>query len=359
MTWNVSNVGAIADEAARAYGVSLAAVGLLTTALFVTHLAVQLPAGRACDRFGARRVAFAALAAVCAGNLLLLLDAGIALGLAGRAVVGIGSGAGFVAGADYARAANPSPVVAGLYGGATLVGGGLATATVPQLVGALHWRAPYVTALVAAIATAGALALAPRLAVAARPRKRFVFDPRLVRLGILSAGTFGASVVAANWIVPLLEHHGTSRGPAAAIGALLLLGGLVTRPLGGLVLRARFGAANTLIAAGTAGLAVSLGLLALPLPLPLAALAALLGGLAAGFPFAALFATAQRTVPDAPGAAVGFVNAWAILTILVGTPLVGATFSLPAGGRLGFGFLSAFSALTLLGIARVGATRED
>jgi len=182
VTWNVSNVGAVADEAAHAYGVSLAAVGLLTTALFLTHLAVQLPAGRACDRFGARRVGFAALAAVCAGNLLLLL---------------------------------------------------------------------------------------------------------------------------------------------------------------------------------TAGLAVSLGLLALPIPLPLVALAALVGGLAAGFPFAALFATAQRTVPDAPGAAVGFVNAWAILTILVGTPLVGATFSLPAGGRLGFGFLSAFSALTLLGIARVGATRED
>ena len=359
MTWNVSNVGAVADEASRAYGVSLAAVGLLTTALFVTHLAVQLPAGRACDRLGARRVGFAALVAVCAGNLLLLLDAGVALGLVGRAVVGIGSGAGFVAGADYARAANPSPLVAGLYGGATLAGGGLATATVPQLVGTLDWRAPYVTALVVAIATAGALVLAPRLSVAARPNARFTFDPRLVRLGILQAGTFGASVVAANWVVPLLEHHGTSRGPAAAIGALVLLGGLVTRPLGGLVLRARFRAAKALLAAGTIGLAVSLGSLALPLPLPLAALAALVGGLAAGFPFAAVFATAQRTVPDAPGAAVGFVNAWAIITILIGTPLVGATFWLPTGGRLGFAFLSLFCALTLLGIARGGPTGED
>jgi len=63
VTWNVSNVGAVADEAAHAYGVSLATVGLLTTALFLTHLAVQLPAGRACDRFGARRVGFVALAA--------------------------------------------------------------------------------------------------------------------------------------------------------------------------------------------------------------------------------------------------------------------------------------------------------
>jgi MFS family permease len=55
-TWNVSNVGAAADPLADAYGVSLAAIGLLTTALFVTHLAAQIPAGRAIDRVVARRV---------------------------------------------------------------------------------------------------------------------------------------------------------------------------------------------------------------------------------------------------------------------------------------------------------------
>jgi len=50
LTWNVSNVGAVADPLAETYGVSLAAVGLLTTALFVTHLAAQLPAGIWSDR---------------------------------------------------------------------------------------------------------------------------------------------------------------------------------------------------------------------------------------------------------------------------------------------------------------------
>ena len=54
--WNVANTGAVADELAHAYGVSLAVVGLLTTGLFVTHAAFQIPAGRLCDRFGARRV---------------------------------------------------------------------------------------------------------------------------------------------------------------------------------------------------------------------------------------------------------------------------------------------------------------
>ena len=55
-----------------AYGVSLAAVGLLTTALFVTHLAVQIPGGRLIDRVGARTVGLAALAIVAAANAIAL-----------------------------------------------------------------------------------------------------------------------------------------------------------------------------------------------------------------------------------------------------------------------------------------------
>ena len=56
VTWNISNVGAVAGVMSDSYGVSLAAVGLLTTALFVTHAAIQIPAGRLCDRYGARVV---------------------------------------------------------------------------------------------------------------------------------------------------------------------------------------------------------------------------------------------------------------------------------------------------------------
>jgi MFS family permease len=51
--WNITNIGAVASEVAHAYGVSLATVGLLTAALVLTHTAVQIPAGKASDRFGA------------------------------------------------------------------------------------------------------------------------------------------------------------------------------------------------------------------------------------------------------------------------------------------------------------------
>ena len=53
MTWNISNVGAIAGEAgARATGSPSRRSASSTTALFVTHLAVQIPGGRLIDRVG-------------------------------------------------------------------------------------------------------------------------------------------------------------------------------------------------------------------------------------------------------------------------------------------------------------------
>ena len=60
------------------------------------------------------------------------------------------------------------------------------------------------------------------------------------------------------------------------------------------------------------------------------------------------FTGAAAARPDAPGAAVGFINAWASLVIVAGTPLVGLTFSLPGDGRIGFvaaGVLAGLAAL--------------
>jgi MFS transporter, NNP family, nitrate/nitrite transporter len=336
VTWNVSNVGAVADPLAQAYGTSLAVIGLFTTALFVTHLLAQLPAGRGADRVGARNVGLVAVAAVLAGNAICLLAPEPALAVAGRLVVGIGSGAGFVAGADYARFASSSPLLQGLYGGATMAGGGVAIAVVPQLEDELGWRAPYWSALAIALAVAVVLAASPRDLRARRARAAILADRHLLRLAVVQTATFGLSVVTANWIVSLLTRHGADRGTAATLGALILLGGIVTRPLGGLIIRREPRLAAATVTAGLAGTALGTLLLALPLPLAVLGLAAGIAGLAAGLPFAAVFSGAQRLRPDAPGAAIAFVNSWAVLTVLVLVPLVGLTFSLPGEGRLGF-----------------------
>lgn len=356
LTWNVANVGAAADPLAEAYGVSLAVVGLLTTALFLTHLAAQLPAGIWSDRVGPHRVALAACACAAVGNAMLLVDDEIAIGIAGRLVVGLGSGAGFIAGLDLVRSGGGGPVLHGVYGAATMVGGGLALVIVPPLTDATSWRATYVAALVLALAAAVPTALVRGLRRVGPARRGVLGDRRLLPLGVLQAASFGLAVVAGNWVVPLLERQDASAAVAGAVGGLVLLAGIVTRPLGGAAAHRRPLRRDALLVGSLVAVAAGSLLLAAGGPTWLSGLGALCLGLAAGLPFAAIFDVAQRLRPDAPGAAVALVNACAILAVLVGTPLAGLAFGLPGDGRLAFVAIAALAAAALPFVRRLPPT---
>src|SRR5205085_8580676 len=131
--WNISNVGAIAQHEARTYGVGLATVGLFTTALFVVHFAMQIPGGKAADRFGARLAGLVGLSFIVVFDLVALAAPSVALIIPMRALIGVGTGFGFLAGSAYVRAAGGSPAAQGIYGGVAVSGGGFALAIVPQL----------------------------------------------------------------------------------------------------------------------------------------------------------------------------------------------------------------------------------
>lgn len=350
LTWNVSNVGAVADPLAEHYGSSLAGIGLLTTALFVTHLAVQLPAGRGADRFGSQGIALIAIGAAVAGNCVLLVGGGIELALVGRAIVGIGSGAAFVAGLDLVRAAGGGAALQGLYGGATMAGGGLAVMVVPALTEATSWRAPYWSAALLAVLATVPTALAGGLPRIGHAGAWILRDRELLPIGVLQAATFGLAVIAGNWVVPLLERTGMSPGAAGLSGGLILFVGIATRPLGG-VLAGRI-PGRLLVATGLVGTSLGAVLLALGGPLGLSALGSLVLGLTAGLPFAVIFAAAQRSRPDAPGAAIALVNACAVLTILVGTPLAGLAFEHGRDGGLAFAAIATLSGAALLALRR-------
>jgi len=362
VTWNIANVGAIAGPLSVSYGVSLAAVGLLATALFVTHLLVQIPGGRLIDRIGARSVGLAALAVVAAGNAVALTAPSLGVGLAARTLMGIGTGVGFVAGIDLVRSGSGGPFWQGMYGGATMAAGGLALMIVPQLVGQLGWRTPYWTGLVLAIAAALPVLAARRTPVSRHAgaqealRRGVVGDRRLWPLGAVQMATFGLSVVAGNWIVTLLEREGHGRSVSGVVGGLVLFAGIVTRPAGGLVMRRAPGRAWALVAVSLVAGSAGVLLLAAAPPLWLAAIAALVVGLAAGFPFAPVFDMTLRHRPDAPAAAVGFVNGSAVLVILVCTPLAGLTFSLPGDGRLAFLVIGLLWATALLAVRKAART---
>ena len=178
--------------------------------------------------------------------------------------------------------------------------------------------------------------------VGARPRfATLLADRRLIRLGAVSAVSFGFSVIIGNWVVTLLERHaGLSRGAAGAVGSLILLLGIVSRPAGGMLARAR--SATTWRAVAVSFLVGALGtaLLSASVSVPLDVLGTALVGMAVGIPFGATVAGAARVYPNASGAAVGAMNSYPVLAIVAGTPLVGLTFSMPGDGRIGFAALA-------------------
>ena len=355
--WNIANTGAVGDQLASAYGVGLVTVGLFTTALFVTHAGVQIPAGRAADRFGPRRAGMFALAIILVFNTVALVAPVAGLALAARLLIGVGTGLGFIAGSAYVRSTSGSPFAQGLYGGVALAGGGLALAIVPLAESWIGWRAPFATAVAVGLCGLALLAAGPSDSpLPRRPRETHVpsgvlRDARLYRLGLLFASSLGLSVVLGNWVVTLLQREGgASTEVAGTIGALTLVLGVVSRPIGGWILHAHPARMRAVVAASLVAGALGTLAVAAARPPALVVLGAILIGLAAGIPFAPAFTGAARLRPDAQAAAVGVVNGAACLVILVGTPLLGLAFALPGGGRLGFAVVACLwlAALILL-----------
>lgn len=356
--WNITNVGAVAEPLADEYGVGLGVVGLFTTALFLIHALVQIPGGRRADRYGARPVALVSLVIVAGGNALLLVAPEPAPAALLRAVVGLGTGAGFVAGSDFVRASGGGPVSQGVFGGSAMAGGGVALAVVPALHGSLGWRAPFLSAALVALAALLVLVAVagPGSAVLHRAEASvtaLLGDRRLYRLSVAHMAALGLNAVVANWTVTLLTRAGgLSLGTAGLASALTLAAGVAGRPLGGLAARRWPGRRRAHVAASLAAGATGTALLIPAGPLLLVLFAASLVGLGAGLAFAPVFAAAAALRPDGPGAAVGLVNMAGNFVIVLGTPLLGLAFSLPGGGRLGFALTALVWGAALLVLPR-------
>lgn len=356
--WNIANTGSVAVQLADIYGVGLAVIGLFTTALFITHVGMQIPAGRAADRFGARRVGMVALSVIVIFNLAALAAPEPAVALAARLLIGVGTGLGFISGSAYVRSKSGTAFGQGLYGGAALGGAGVALAVVPLAGSLIGWRAPFATAIVLAVGAVAILAAAPSDGSRRRqPREAHVpsgvlRDVRLYKLGVLFSCSLGLSVVLGNWVTTLLQREGgMNRSAAGAIAALTLVLGIVSRPLGGWILqkhprRIRLAVGASLLGGALGSLAVvAAASAAIP---ALAVFGALLIGVAGGIPFAPSFQGAAQLRPDAQAAAVGFVNGAASMVILAITPLLGLAFSLPGGGAAGFVVIAFLWAAALL-----------
>lgn len=351
---------------ARHYGVSLATVGLLTSILFFAELAAMMPLGRLIDRVGPRPVSIAGLVLAGSANIPLVAGGGFGSALLLRALVGVGAAAGFLGGAAYVQRTTGSALAQGIYGATGLASGGIVLAAVPALSGELGWRAPWLLALGGTVACILLALTGPSTTPlpdapgrAGRSMLRISLSPVVARLGTVHAASFGFSIVIGNWSVVLLEHAGHGRGFAGYAGALTLLGGVIGRPAGGWLARSRPHTLRATLMGGIAlGASGALVLAAAPAPAPVALLGAALVGIGGGLPFGIVLWHAARTVPDAHGLALAAMNSYALGAVIVATPLLGLTFSLPGAGRTGFAMAAILCLMTLgvvPGIPRTGS----
>jgi MFS family permease len=349
---NYTNHAPLAPALMHEFGFNQALAGLLTTGIFATHAGMQIPGGHIVDRLGAKRVLVFALAWVAVGNLGLAFAGAYWQLLACKIFTGLGTGVCFVGGARYIHQALAGPrlhVAQGFFGGSIQLGAGFVILAVPRLNLIAGWRVTFlVSAGMAVTAAIVWMVAAPRVAPVASPPGRFsemLLAPQLWLLGLVQMATFGLSVVVGSWVVVILTKvMKVPATEAGLIGSLVLLLGIVSRPLGG-VLRRHMGirplllGSLVMIALGCFAFVTSL------ITLGIALMAVILIGMGVGLPYAAMFSRAGALFPGRAGAAMGLVNMLGIIMILGGAPLVGHLADLTGTFKASFLVLGGFAIL--------------
>jgi nitrate/nitrite transporter NarK len=353
---NYTNHAPMAGVLRAQFSLSQAQVGLLATGIFTTHALMQIPGGWLADRFGSLRILIFALAWVALANIGLALSVSFEQLLLLKAVAGLGTGTSFAAGARYTVSSFQGRILhlaQGFYGGSVLLGAGFILFCVPVMLETVGWHGAFVgCALIAFVAFLYCLLGAPRPQIISAPPAQFaamLSHSELWLLGLVQMASFGLAIVISTWITTLLRT--TLDMPlrtAGLLGSLVLLLGIITRPLGGwLALRVDLLILVRRALLLNAGACVVLAL-SHSFWLTLAAIIAL--ALGCGVPYAGCFNRAAALFPGRAGAAMGLVNMIGIVMILGGAPAIGWLADVTGSFRSSFVALAVFAILAALSI---------
>jgi MFS family permease len=346
------------------------------------YAALQIPTGAAADRFGPRRMLTAALVFMAVGEAVFALSTAAGVGIAGRALVGLGDALTFLSVLRLVQNWFPARrygLLAALTG---LVGGvGQLVSTVPlrQALSHLHWGPTFLATAVATGAVAVVMATSLRDRPAGAP---VVHDAEpmgaAVRAVMARSGTWqgmwvhfaltGPFVVfTALWGYPFLvrvEHYSASAASVAL--AFVVVTTIVVAPVIGLLIsrRPQSRPAIVLVSAGLLlagwGLVLSWG----PAPAPSWCIAVLVvaTGIAGPASIVGFDVARETNRAERGGAATGVVNIGGftgavVVDVLVGVLLTGAAAAGhdPAGYRR---VLVLVPAMVVAGVACYGVMRR-
>ena len=305
--------------------------GFLTTAIFLTHAAMQIPAGNLADKFGPKKILIIALTIVFIGNLGISFSESYNQLLVWKFFVGFGTGASFVSGARYIYQSTSSEklfLYQGYYGASVLLGSGFVIFAVPQIANYFEgWSKAFLsTAMLALLALLCIAFIAPKPEAKAHPHSsllKMLSNSQLYLLGIVQMASFGLVIVIGSWITEMLkENFEFSSKLIIPLASLVLLLGIFTRPLGGKMVL-KFGVRKLFVLSLILNALACFFLANFSKSLPIDVLAIILLGFGCGLPYAGLFNRAAVMFPGRAGAAMGLVNMLGIVFILIATPLVG------------------------------------
>lgn len=350
---NYTNHAPLIPLLIKAFSFSKAMAGLLTTAMFLTHAAMQIPGGYLADKYGGRNIIVAALCVVVAGNIGITFSNSYSALLFWKFFVGFGTGTSFIAGARYISqlvSAEELPKAQGYYGASILLGSGFVIFIVPRIAESISWQGAFIsTASLAALVLVIWLVFSPKPVSKEYPSTKLselLLHPQLWVLGIIQMASFGLVIVIGSWITILLKQQLfiSNHLMISATASLVVLIGVITRPIGG-VLVTSIGTRLLLQISFFLNTVGCLLLVFMAHSLGVTLVAILLLGIGCGLPYATIFDRATVLFPERAGAAKGLVNMLGVIMILIGTPLVGYVADI--SGK----FTNAFIALGCLSAA--------
>jgi nitrate/nitrite transporter NarK len=355
---NYTNHGPLVPILIKDLNITLAMAGALTTAIFLTHGALQIPGGALADKLGAKRVALWSLVIITVGNCLIGLSDSYYQILMLKFIIGIGTGSAFIAGARYVPtffAGKEIQRAQGVYGGSILLGSGFVIYGVPQPLAAVGWHGVFfVTGGMAGVFAVLWHFIAPDTpSHATSPRINWtgvLANPNIWLLSWVQLGSFGVIIAAGVWVNTLLiKSIHLDPKTAGMVGSAVLLLGIISRPLGGIILGKNILSTKSLLVSASAGLALGFAWMGLSTTVGMATLAIFFIGIMAGLPFAGIFNGARDNCPATPGVAMGFVNTWGAAGVMVLPPVIGRLVDITGTFVSGFYVLAGVALAASLG----------
>ncbi|MGC8603563.1 MAG: MFS transporter, partial [Desulfomonilaceae bacterium] len=235
---NYTNHGPLAPTLAKDLHITLAMLGFMTTAIFLSHGALQIPGGVLADKLGPYKIVLYSLGIITIGNITIGFSSSYYQILILKFIVGIGTGIAFIAGARYVPtffAGKEIQYAQGIYGGSILLGSGFVIYGVPQLLTFIGWRSVFImTGAMAGILMVLWYFFAPDTpSCTASPKinwENILANRNIWLLALAQFGSFGAIIAAGVWVNTLLiKIIYLDPKTAGVIGSAVLLLGIISR----------------------------------------------------------------------------------------------------------------------------------